>query len=150
MLRRDGGRFRQPLFWDGVAWALRLVLVGGHLLFGIIAIVRPNLPLLFQGYSAFDDSFGFNLWGLWHLFAAVLLWEVPTRVPFGLISTLFSAFWLFFTGAMFWAGAELVFGSAVFYLFGALSLALFGRALWLYLVRVEWFQRRVLRWPDAG
>lgn len=142
-------RFRDPTFWDGAAWALRMVLVAAHLLFGVIAIVRPNIPLLFQGYSAFDDGFGFNLWGLWHLSAAFLLWWVPTRVPFGLLTTAFSAFWMLFTGAMFWVGAELIFGSVVFYLFGLYGLALFTRSLWLYLVRVEWFQRRVLRWPHA-
>ncbi|MVN86922.1 hypothetical protein GO986_09105 [Deinococcus sp. HMF7620] len=148
-MQRRESRFRDPVFWAGAAWALRMFLVAAHVLFGVIAIVRPNLPLLFQGYSAFDDSFGFNLWGLWHFAAAALLWQVPTRVPFGLISTVFSAFWMLFTGAMFWLGAELVFGSAIFYVFGIGSLVLFGRALWLYLVRVTWFQQRILRWPDA-
>ncbi|GAA5446929.1 hypothetical protein [Deinococcus depolymerans] len=138
---------RDASFWNGAVWALRMSLGLGHVVFGVIAIVRPNLPLLFQGYSAFDDSFGFNLWGLWNLLAGALLWWVPTRIPFGLISTAFSAFWMFWVGSMFWEGAELVFGSVMFYVFGSGSIFLFGRSLWLCMVRVAWFRRHVMRVP---
>lgn len=140
---------RNPAFWDGAAWALRMVLVLAHLLFGVIAIVRPNIPLLFKGYSAFDDSLPFAWWGLWNLAAALVLWLVPTRVPFGLISTILSAFLLFFIGAMFGTGGGLLFGTAIFYAFGVAAGVLFMRSLWLYMVKVRWFQRYVLRGPHA-
>lgn len=136
---------RDALFWDGVSWATRMLLVIPHLIFGVIAILRPNVPLLYQGYSAFDDAFAFSLWGLWHLGAAFLLLVVPTRVPFGLFSTLASGFLSFFTGAVFSIGGGLLFGGVIFYAYGALAGALFMRSLWLYMVRVGWFRRHVMR-----
>ncbi|WP_412027935.1 hypothetical protein [Deinococcus yunweiensis] len=136
---------RDPVFWDGVAWATRMHLVAVHVLFGVIAIIRQNLPLLFAGYSAFDDAFPFATWGLWNLAVAFLLFVVPSRVPFGMIVTPISALLLFWIGAMFWQGAELVFGSGCFYLFGLMGGALFMRSLWLTMVRVRWFQRYVMR-----
>ena len=136
---------RDPVFWDGVAWALRMSLVVVHLLFGVIAIVRWNLPLLFAGYSGFDDSVPFTTWGLWNLAMAFILFITPTRVPLGLISTLLSGLLLFWIGGMFWSGAELVFGSAIFFVYGLEAGGLFMRSLWLYMVRVRWFQRYVMR-----
>ena len=48
-------RPREDQFWAGVALGLRLVLVAAHLLFGGVAILRANSPLLFQVYRTFDD-----------------------------------------------------------------------------------------------
>jgi hypothetical protein len=133
------------MFWNGAAWALRMVLMLAHLLFGVQAIIRPNTPLLFPAYSAFDDLMPFTTWGLFSLSAAFLLWAVPTRIPFGLLSTLYSAFWAFAVASTFGLGGGLIFGTVIWHLFGLMAGSLFARALWLYMIRVGWFRRYVLR-----
>ncbi len=131
-------------FWRGVAYGVRALLVVVHLLFGIPCIVRQNIPLLFTGYAKFDDQFPFAVWGWASLVAAALLLLVPMRVPWGLLSTLFSAFLFLFIGFMFALGAGLLPGTAIFMGFGVASGLLFMRSLWFYMIRMRWFQAQVL------
>ncbi|QLG10979.1 hypothetical protein HLB42_09500 [Deinococcus sp. D7000] len=134
----------EPMFWRGVAWGVRALLVAVHLLFALPALLRPNIPLLFVGYAKFDDVMPFAYWGLASLLAAFLLWLIPTRLPWGLLTTLFSATVFFSIGATFYLGAGLLPGTALFFGFGFAAGALFTRSLWLYAIRVRWFQKHVL------
>ncbi|MFK7601903.1 hypothetical protein ACI3L1_06790 [Deinococcus sp. SM5_A1] len=134
----------EPSFWRGVAYGMRAMLIATHVLFGIPCIVRQNIPLLFTGYAKFDDQFPFVVWGLASLLAALLLAVVPMRVPWGLGSTMFSAFLFLFIGFMFAVGAGLLPGTAMFLGFGAASGLLFIRSLWFYMIQVQWFQAHVL------
>jgi hypothetical protein len=141
---------RDPLFWDGVAWGWRWIIVLGHLTFSVFAFVRQNAPLLYSSYASFDDFLPFVWWAIWNLLAAVLLLALPPRVPFGLISTLFSGFLYFLMGSLFNLGSGLIYVAMLCHLFGLVVLALFARALWLYMVRVAWFQRRVMGRAQHG
>lgn len=144
MLRRDAA------FWEGVAWAWRMALIVAHLSFVAFCWIRPNAPLLYPSYSAFDDLMPFVHWATVSLGAALVLLFLPPRVPFGLISTLTSAFLFLLMAGLFGAGGGLIYVSLLCYLFGALAMALFGRALWLYMVRVRWFRLRVMRQAKHG
>lgn len=135
---------RDAEFWDGVAWGLRIFLAACHLLFGLPCLFRWNLPLLFKGYEKFDDVMAFANWGWLSLLAVVLLLAVPTRVPWGLITTLYSMTLFFAIGSTFALGAGLLPGTALFFGFGIGSGLLFARSLWLYAIRVHWFQKHVL------
>ncbi len=132
------------LFWDGVAWGLRLFLAIVHLLFALPVLFRWNIPLLFKGYEKFDDVMPFTNWGWLSLGAVLLLLLVPTRVPWGLVTTLYSMTLFFAIGATFALGAGLLPGTTLFFGFALGAAALFGRSMWLYAIRVRWFQQHVL------
>lgn len=133
---------RNTEFWDGASFALRYVLAAIHILFGICFIVRPNIPLLFPAFNAFDTNFPASYWGWWSVIAALLLILIPTRVPWGLISTAFSTYLMFVIGITFGEGAGLIPGTTVYSIgCGGMGLLLFTRALWMYMVKVKWFQR---------
>jgi hypothetical protein len=134
-----------PEYWDGVAWAIRLVLIGVHLMFAIPCLLRPNIPLLLPSFRTFDDGVPFWTWGVANILAALLLARIPPRVPWGLISTGCSAFVFFLIGALFAQGGGLIPGATLYPYCGALSGVLASRALWLWAIRVAWFQRYVMR-----
>lgn len=136
--------------WAWVAWTLRLVLILVHVLFVAPIFIRPNIPLLFPSFSAFDNGLPFIWWGHAGLLAALLLWLLPPRFPLGLISTAYSAFYLYLIGAMFQEGAGLIPGTSVYRGLGVLSGVLFMRALWLWAERSPWFRRRVMKAGPHG
>jgi len=121
-----------------------------HLLVMIPAFARLQLPLLLPSYSTFDDLFPFFWWGVLSLVAFLLLMYVPTRVPLGLISSLFSAAVMFAIGAEFSISAGLIFGSTIFFGLGMAAMALFMRSLWMHMTKVGWFQRRVMKGGNRG
>lgn len=144
-------RPRDPQFWDGASFALRLLLAFVHVLFGMPFLMRPNIPLLFDSFGAFDDLFPASHWGWWSLIAALLLILVPTRVPLGLISTAFSAYLMFAIGATFGQGAGLIPGTTVYSIgLGGVALLLFMRALWLWVHVKPWFQALARRGGQHG
>lgn len=134
---------------DWAAWTLRLVLIGVLLAWSFPAIIRPNIPLLFPSYRAFDDSVPFSWWGYGGLSCALLLWLLPPRFPAGLLSTGLAMFYLYLVGAMFQASAGLLNGSVMFRAFGLVAGALFMRALWLWAERQTWFRERVMKVSDG-
>jgi hypothetical protein len=144
-MRRPRIQPHPPEYWDGVAWAIRLVLIGVHLMFAIPVLLRPNIPLFIPSFRAFDDGVPFWTWGAACLLAALLLALIPPRVPWGLISTGVSAFVFFLIGALFAQGSGLIPGAILYPYCGVLSGVLASRSAWLWAVRVPWFQRRVMR-----
>ncbi|MDV6376022.1 hypothetical protein [Deinococcus arenicola] len=134
----------EPMFWRGVAWSLRVQLAVIHALFGLTVLSRQNIPLLFKGYASFDDAFPFWWWGAASMLVAALLLIVPTRLPWGLLTTFLSMTLSFAIGATFVLGGGLLPAATLFFGFGFGAGALFTRALWLYAVRVRWFQQHVL------
>lgn len=131
-------------FWDGVAWFARITLICVHLAFALPALHRPNIPLLLPSYSAFDDTIAFSTWGWIGVFAALLLWTLPPRVPWGVISAGVSAFYLYFLGAMFMQGAGLVSAVVMYGGFGFLSGLLLMRAMWAWAECQPWFREHVI------
>lgn len=130
---------------DWAAWALRLILIAVLLAWSLPAIIRPNIPLLFPSYAAFDNSIPFSWWGYSGTICALLLWLLPPRFPAGLLSTGLAMFYLYLVGAMFQEGAGLLNGSVMFRVFGLASGLLFMRALWLWTLPQPWFRKRVMR-----
>ncbi|WP_353543005.1 hypothetical protein [Deinococcus xinjiangensis] len=116
-----------------------------HLAFSLPAIIRPNIPLLYPSFSAFDDSIPFSAWGAGGVLAALLLWLLPPRVPFGLLSTAYSAFYLYLIGAMYQQSAGLLPGTLLYRSFGIMSGLLFMRALWIWAEQKTWFRVHVMR-----
>ena len=142
---------RSPLFWDGVAWSVRWLIAAAHLLFFLPTALRPEILSDLPAYRLFEQIMPFSVWAELSFLALVLLISVPTRVPFGLLSTSFSAALWFLCGTLFSQGVGMVFGSLICYGLGVLDMSLFTRALWAYATRVGWFQRVVLRGHhDAG
>lgn len=137
-------------FWDGVAWFARITLICVHLAFSFPALVRPNTPLLLQSYSAFDDTVPFTVWGWVGLGLAALLWVLPPRVPWGVVSTSLTAFYLYFLAAMFSQGAGLVSAVVIYAGFGFLAGLLMMRAMWAWAESQTWFRERVMREPPHG
>ena len=131
-------------FWDGVAWFARMTLIGVHIAFSLPALIRPNTPLLLPSYSAFDDTVAFSVWGWVGLTLAGLLWALPPRLPWGVISTALSAFYLYFLAAMFSQGAGLVSAVLLYSGFGLLSGLLLTRAMWAWAETQTWFRERVI------
>jgi hypothetical protein len=149
-VQRRRVRPHPPEYWDGVAWGLRMVLIGVHLCFAVPCLLRPNIPLILPSFKAFDDGVPFWTWAASSILAALLLARIPPRVPWGLVSTSFSAFIFFVIGALFTEGGGLIPGATLYPFCGALSGLLASRALWLWAVRVVWFQRYVMRVPRGG
>lgn len=137
-------------FWDGVAWAARLFLIYVHLAFALPTFLRPNIPLLLPSFSAFDDVAPFTVWGWGGLLAAALLWLLPPRLPWGVLSTGFSTFYLYLIGATFGQGAGLISGVLNYVGFGVLSGALLMRALWAWAEPQPWFREHIIRRPPRG
>jgi len=142
---------RSPLFWDGVAWAARWLIAAAHLLFFFPTALRPEILSDLPAYRLFEQIMPFGTWASLSFLALVLLISVPTRVPFGLLSTSFSAALWFLCGTLFSQGVGMIFASLICYGLGALGMSLFTRSLWAYANRLGWFQRVVLRGHhDAG
>lgn len=140
-----------PLFWDGVAFALRWTLAVAHLVFVACVFPRPDLPeLLPITFRPFAEVMDWYLWGTWNLVAALLLIFVPTRVPLGLISTAFSAYCSFVVAAVYASGAGLVPSTLFYFSLGSVGVMLFGRSLWAYMTQVRWFRRRVMSRSRSG
>lgn len=137
-------------YWDGVAWVSRMILIGVHLAFALPTFLRPNTPLLLQSYSAFDDHVAFTTWGLGGLMAAVLLLLLPPRVPWGMLSTGYSAFYLYLIGNIFGQGAGLVSAVLLYDGLGLLSGLLLMRAMWTWAEPQAWFQTHVIRKAGRG
>lgn len=138
-------------FWDGVAWFGRMVLIVVHLSFAFPALFRPNIPLLLPSYSAFDDVVPFNWWGLAGVGIALLLWLLPPRVPWGILSTTVSAFYLYFVAALFWQAVGPISAVNMYLSAGILSGMLLMRALWAWAEPQPWFRQHVMkrRIPDS-
>ncbi|KQR37714.1 hypothetical protein [Deinococcus sp. Leaf326] len=134
-------------FWDGVAWFGRMVLIVVHLSFALPALYRPNTPLLLTSYSAFDDVVPFTWWGLIGLGIALLLWLLPPRVPWGILSTTISAGYLYFVAALFWQAVGSISAVNLYFSAGALSGLLLMRALWAWFEPQPWFREHVLKRP---
>lgn len=142
---------KSPLFWDGVAWTARWLIAIAHLLFFFPAALRPEILDGLPAYRLFEQVMPFSAWAGLSFLTFVVLVSVPTRVPFGLISTSFSAALWFLSGTVFSQGVGMIFGSLVCYGLGALGMSLFTRSLWAYAGRNGWFKRVVLRGHhDAG
>lgn len=137
-------------FWDGVAWFARITLICVHLAFSLPALLRPNTPLLLQSYSAFDDTVPFTVWGWAGLTLAALLWVLPPRVPWGVVSTSLTAFYLYFLAAMFSQGAGLVSAVLLYGGFGLLSGLLLMRAMWAWAETQTWFRDRIIGRKSHG
>ena len=131
-------------FWDGVAWFARITLICVHLAFSLPALLRPNTPLLLPSYSAFDNTVPFTVWGWVGLGLAALLWVLPPRVPWGVVSTALTAFYLYLLAAMFSQGAGLVSAVLLYGGFGLLSGLLLMRAMWAWAETQAWFRERVI------
>ncbi|WP_029479055.1 hypothetical protein [Deinococcus frigens] len=132
------------MFWRAAAWSLRVHLAVIYLCFGVMVLARNNIPLLFKSYSHFDDLVPFWWWGAASLVVSVGLLVIPTRVPWGLLTTLLSMTLSFTIGATFVQGGGLLPGAILFFIFGLGSGALFTRALWMYAVQVRWFREHVI------
>ena len=150
MARGAAASLGSALFWDGVAWAGRWFVACAHVLFMIPALLREELLETLPAYRLFSELLPFQGWAGLSFLACALLIAVPTRVPFGLVSTTASGALWFVCGAVFSQGVGFVFGSLICYGLGALSMALFMRSLWAWAVRVGWFQRHVLRGHHGG
>lgn len=139
---------RSEAFWAGLAFGLRWLLALTHFLFAIPFIIRPHLPDLYPSFAAFNDSFSAQTWGVLSLIASLLLLVMPTRVPLGLVSTAASTYLMLVVGLTFAQGAGLIPGTVIYIgVFSAAGLVLFMRTLWLYMVKVEWFQR-LMHWRE--
>lgn len=137
-------------FPDGVAWATRMILILVHGAFALPTLIRPNTPLLLQSYSAFDDWMPFTFWGFAGLIVMALLWVLPPRVPWGVLSTALSAFYLYLLSNLFREGAGLTSGVLWYGMAGVLSGALMMRALWAWAETLGWFRALVMKEGRRG